>query len=314
MTALHRAPGLRAGARVHVVAPSGPVDETRLARGLALLRREVVDRHGGELILADSLRARDGYLAGDDSLRLRGLQQALADEHASVIWCARGGYGATRLLARLDPEPLRRHPKLLVGFSDITALLAWCLTRAATCSLHGPVVTQLAELHEEERTRIFDMLRGEAIVPLSAETGATVHGGRVEGRLIVGNLEVLRSLIGTPYLPSLEGCILGLEEVGERPYRIDRALTQFASSGALRGVRAVIVGQLLECEDPPDHPLRGPTAEEVVIERLERLGVPMVTGFPFGHDRLRNAALPFGTLTRLDADNGTLECLDSPLA
>jgi muramoyltetrapeptide carboxypeptidase len=280
---------------------------------MAHLRRELGVAHGVELVEAEGVLGRQGYFAGDDAARLAALQAAINDPSPGAIWCARGGYGATRLLARLDPSPLERHPKAFIGFSDITALMAWSLAHARICSIHGPVVTQLATLGEMDRARVIDMLVGQAASPLVAESGTTVHGGRVEGPLIVGNLEVLRCLVGTPHLPSLQGCILAIEEVGERPYRIDRALTQLIASGALRGVRGVAVGQLLACEDPPEATTTGVSAEQAVIERLEGLGVPIVTGFPFGHDPHQNAALPFGALVRLDADNAALECLQSAL-
>ena len=197
---------------------------------------------------------------------------------------------------------------LIVGFSDVTALLCWALTQAGVCSIHGRVLAQLDEITPDDRERLWTMLAGELPPPLVAEgDGATsVHGGRVEGRLIAGNIEVLRSLVGTPALPSLDGAIVALEEVGERPYRIDRALTQLMASGALRGVRGVALGRMHACERGP----RGWTAHEAALDRLERLGVPIVTGLPFGHARDHNAALPFGTLCRLDADQGSLEMLE----
>jgi muramoyltetrapeptide carboxypeptidase len=136
-----------------------------------------------------------------------------------------------------------------------------------------------------------------------------LQGGRVEGPLIAGNLEVLRALVGTRYFPPLAGTILAIEEVGERPYRLDRALTHLVSSGVLRGVRGVVVGQLVGC-DGPDGTGIGPTAHEVVLERLSTLRVPVATGFEFGHDDQQNAALPFGAKVRLHADAGTLEFLE----
>jgi muramoyltetrapeptide carboxypeptidase len=295
-------------ARVHVVAPSGPVNEARLRRGLAHVRRRF-----GEPRLATNLALRSGYFAGDDRERLACLDAALRDDHAQVIWAARGGYGATRLLARLDPAVLER-PKLLVGFSDVSALLCWAWAHAQVPSIHGPVVGQLDDLHEQDRQRLWTLLEGELPEPLCADghgaTATTIHGGRVEGRLIVSNLEVLRSLIGTPHMPSLAGAILALEEVGERPYRIDRALTQLLESGSLRGVAGVAVGDLQACVEPETGGSRGWTVSEVLDDRLGRLGVPVLIGLPFGHAPTRNAALGFGVWTRLDADQGALEQLE----
>jgi muramoyltetrapeptide carboxypeptidase len=293
-----------------VVAPSGPVSAERFDRGLKVLRRTLE----AEVVVSASVHEQQGYLAGSDASRLDAMRIALADPDATAIVCARGGYGATRLLPMLDPELLRRHPKLLMGFSDITALLCWAWMRGGLTSVHGPVVTQLSRLGHEDTMRLGDMLTGQLPAPISAEEGTCIHGGQVEGRLVVGNLEVLRSLVGTRYLPPFAGAILAIEEVGERPYRIDRALTQLIQAGAFRGVRGVVVGQFLRCEEPDWGTPDCPTAHDVLVERLEPLGIPVVTGFPFGHDDHRNAALPFGGLVRLDADNCTLSMLEPATA
>ncbi|MEM9456115.1 MAG: LD-carboxypeptidase [Myxococcota bacterium] len=300
-----RPAALGPGDRVHVVAPSGPVAAERFDRGLRILRRHL----DADLVLADNIHEQQGYFAGSDGLRLRCLHEALGDPQARVVIAARGGYGATRLLGALDPSRLREHPKLLVGFSDITALLCWAWVRAQVPSVHGPVVTQLSTTHPEDVERLVDLLRGQIPPPLESSEGTVVHGGTVEGPLIAGNLEVLRALVGTRFMPSLSGAILALEEVGERPYRIDRCLTHLLSSGALRGIRGVIVGQLTACEEPEGGQY-GPTAHEVVVERLTALGVPVVTGFPFGHASERHAALPFGAPVRLVADDCTLLFLE----
>lgn len=291
---------------VHVVAPSGPVADARLRRSLPLLARSL-----GEPTLAPNLGVREGYFAGNDELRRASLDAALRDDRARIVWAARGGYGLTRVLDRLDPRPLREHAKLLVGFSDVTALLCWAYVACGRASLHGPVVAQLAELPPDDVERVLDLITGEIASPLVAEHDAMVlHGGRVEGPLIVGNLEVLRALIGTPFMPSLQGAILAIEEVGERPYRIDRALTHLLASGALRGVRGVAVGQLHACAEPEHGGSHGMSAREVIEDRLGRLGVPVVVGLPFGHAPTRNAALAFGVPTRLDASLGMLEQLE----
>jgi muramoyltetrapeptide carboxypeptidase len=291
---------------VHVIAPSGPVDLDRVRRGLGHLRQRF-----GAPSLAANLEQRAGYFAGDDGERIAALGLALRDERAGIIWAARGGYGVTRLLARLDPELLRARAKLFVGFSDITALLCWAFVHGRVPGIHGPVVAQLDELGQPDRERLWDLLDGELPEPLLAdEHSTTLHGGRVEGPLIAGNLEVLRTLIGTAHMPSLQGAILAIEEVGERPYRIDRALTHLLDSGALRGIAGVVVGDLHGCTEPEHGGSRGWTAQEVCEDRLARLGVPVLLGLPFGHVPGRNAALGFGVRARLDADQGALEQLE----
>lgn len=296
---------MRVGDRAHVVAPSGPVPAERLDRGLRVLRRHL----DCDLILASNIHEQEGYFAGSDRVRAASLHHAFADDNARAILCARGGYGATRLLNALDPGHLRTNPKLIVGFSDITALLCWAWVRAGLRSIHGPVITQLSTLGPDDIDRLLSLLRGEVPAPLEAAEGTVLSGGTVEGSLIAGNLEVLRALVGTRYMPSMSGAILAIEDVGERPYRIDRALTQLISAGALRGIRGVVVGQLTRCEEPEGGQY-GPTASQVVVERLSTLGVPVVTGFPFGHGSDRNAALPFGARVRLAADDCTLMFLE----
>lgn len=298
-------PALRPGMTVHVVAPSGPVDAPRLDKGLRALKRALGE---GVLDLAENLLEAEGYLAGTDESRANSLHKAFADPDPGVVMCARGGYGVTRLLGRLDPARLRRNPKAIVGFSDVTALLSWAWVAASVATIHGPVLSQLHGLHPGDIEHLFDLMRGEVPPPIVASEGSALHGGTVEGRLVAGNLEVLRSLVGTRFFPPMRGNILALEEINEAPYRIDRSLTQLLSSGSLRGIRGVAVGQLSMCERPPSG--LGPTAEEVVLERLGTLGIPVVTGFEFGHNSGRNMALPFGTRVRLRADDCTIELLE----
>jgi len=298
-------------AKIHVVAPAGPVPADKLATGM-----KSAARYGTiQWQVAPNIDHHEGYFAGDDSARLAGVVHAMRDTEALAAWCARGGYGTTRLLSALTRElPATAgsaHP-FIIGFSDVTALLCWAWTQHQRPGVHGPVLTQFGSLQPEDQARAWDAIVGEVPSPLEVEGNESCVslGGSVEGRLIIGNLEVLRSLIGTPFMPSLEGCILALEEVGERPYRIDRALTHMHASGALRGIRGVALGQLTGCDEPEGTLSAGSRAIEVVHERLERLEVPVVSGFPFGHDPSRNAALIFGGRVRLEANHGTLISLE----
>lgn len=299
---------LKAGDPVHIVAPSGPVEATRFERGRARLAHSLSE---ARFLPSQQLFERSGYFAGDDATRAQALRTVFSEEGGGALWCARGGYGLTRILKKLDAKALMRNPKCIIGFSDVTALLCWAYVAADLCSLHAPVVTQISTLHPHDLEATLEWLRGEVPSPMAAESDAVsvLHGGQVEGPLIAGNLEVLRSLIGTPFMPELSGAVLALEEIGEQPYRIDRALTQLISSGALRGVKGVIVGQLLACDDPKAAPDR-PSAVEVCEERLGRLGIPVVLGAPFGHAPDRNFPLPFGVRVRLDADSATLIFLE----
>ena len=220
---------LEMGARVDVVAPSSGFDEASFADGLQVLRD-----FGLVPILGEHVRDRAGYLAGEDALRTADLRHALLRKDTQAVFCARGGYGLTRLLPALlrDTEVLGAlGDKLLVGFSDVTALHALCLRQGAA-SLHGPVVTSLRRVGDASRELLRRLLfepRGLGVI--TPDTAVRIAGGRARGLVVGGNLSVLTRLIGTAVWPSLEGRILLLEDVGERPYRLDRMLTHLLLAG-----------------------------------------------------------------------------------
>ncbi len=246
---------------------------------------------------ADGVLTRGGFLAGDDDRRAAELDGYLRDPEVRAIFVARGGYGSMRLLERLDAGALRADPKWIVGFSDITALLSWALARAGVCSMHGPVVTQLGELPAGDAEALFAALEDPAAAPsLGALQPVGAPGGPIEGRLVGGNLALVAHLAGTPYLPALAGAVLLLEDVGERPYAVDRYLTGLHLAGALDGVRGVLLGDFTGCEEtrgPPD-----PDVWAVLDERLARFGIPGRRGAPVGHGA-RNLSLVIGGSIRL---------------
>jgi muramoyltetrapeptide carboxypeptidase len=295
-----RPPRLQPGARVAVVAPAGPVPREAFAAGVAILGTRYRVVHGERIF------ARTGFLAGGDDERAAELAAALADPDVDAVICARGGYGLTRIVDGLDPAPFVRAPKPIVGFSDVTALLAWA-ARAGVIGVHGPVVTQLGTLAEEDGAALLALLESPAppppLVGLRTVAGA---GSVAEGRLLGGNLELVTRLIGTPLALALDGAVLLLEEIGERPYRIDRQLTHLLASGALARVAAVVMGDLVACVERDGS---GPDAAEVVSERLGRLGVPVLMGAPIGHGK-RNRAVPHGARVRVDGRAGSVEWLE----
>jgi muramoyltetrapeptide carboxypeptidase len=254
-----------------------------------------------QLVYEERVLSRIGYLAGSDEERLSELKAALSSPSVKAVICARGGYGLMRILAGLDAAGFAREPKAIVGFSDVTALHAWA-ARSGVPSIHGPVLAQLGDLPAEDTQLVIELLEGGAPRPIEGLRPWT-GSGEVEGRLLGGNLEMISRLVGTPWAFDLRDSILLLEEVGERPYRIDRSLTQLLLAGALEGVRGVVVGDLIGCHEPKPP---SPTAEEVVVERLSRLGVPVWGGAPIGHGE-RNRAVPLGVRARLG--NGRLEFL-----
>jgi muramoyltetrapeptide carboxypeptidase len=293
-----RPPPLRAGDVVRVIAPGSGFDIPAFEAGLDVLR----NRWGLRTRVRDDITARTGYLAGDDTRRLAEWDEAVADEEATAIFCARGGYGTMRLLPSIDPAPLLARPKLVVGFSDITALHA-LLNRAGLATVHGPVVTQLGRAPADALDHLWVLLSGLPGRPgvwdvpppgRGLSGGVTSVPGQASGTLLGGSLSLLAHLCGTPFLPPLAGAILALEDVGERPYRLDRYLTQLRLAGALDDLAGVALGQLTGCDDGDF------SATAAVRDLLRELGVPVVEGFDFGHQD-RNLALPLGTRATLVA-------------
>lgn len=269
---------LRPGDCLAVVAPSGAFDAERYARGVATLRdRGYVVR---EYLPSTPWR----YLAGTDEERLRLLHAAFADEEARAVIAARGGYGAMRLLPFLDWDRLAASPKPLIGFSDVTALHLPLQLRGRK-GVHGPVLTQLAEQPEASMDRFFDLLASDA--PPPPLSGRSVVPGVAEGRLVGGCLSLLAALVGTPFFPPLEGAILLLEEVGERPYRLDRLFTQLRLAGALDRVAGFAIGELTDCDG---NELKGAA---LLDEWIAELGKPAVSHLPIGHGAI-NCAVPLG--------------------
>ena len=304
MTPLTRPPRLTPGARVAIVAPSGPVPEERLAAGLDILRGwdldpvvapHVFDRHPGF-----------PYLAGQDADRAADFQAAWCDPDVSAVLCARGGYGAQRMVDLLDWDALRAAgPKVLVGFSDITALHEAFAARLGLVTLHGPMAAGVDFL---KSTRAQEHLRATLFTPESVRTitssGTTLVPGRARGVTLGGCVSLLASELGTPHArPGARGGLLLIEDVGEEPYRIDRILTQLLRSGWLDGVAGIALGSWEECG--PYEQLR-----PVLVDRLGGLGVPVVEEFGFGHGQ-DALTIPFGVEAELDADAGTLT-LDVP--
>ena len=298
--AFQHSPALAPGARVAVIAPASSFDRASFESGLALIgaRYEVHYRPG--------IFERHRYLAGSDSRRLEELTDALLDPAIRGVFCARGGYGATRLLARLAAVRSAA-PKPLVGFSDITALHLWLQSRGVV-SIHGPVLTQLGRLPAETLQRLFHLLESSAPPPALSASDTYVPGV-AEGPLLGGTLSVVTRLLGTPYMPSLEGAILLLEDVGERPYRLDRMWTHLELAGVLGQVRGIALGSFTNCEEKDaDY-----SAADLLRELAEASGLPCAAGFPIGHGAA-NEPVPLGARVRLDAGARSLTFLEGAVA
>ncbi|WP_030936903.1 S66 peptidase family protein [Streptomyces sp. NRRL S-646] len=304
MRELLRPSRLAPGARVAVVAPSGPVPEERVQAGLDVLRGwdldpvvapHVLDRHG-----------EFDYLAGTDADRAADLQAAWCDPSVDAVLCARGGYGVQRMVELLDWDAMSAAgPKVFVGFSDITALHEAFATRLGLVSLHGPMAAGIDFI---KNAHAQDHLKATLFAPETVRTitssGTTLVPGRARGVTLGGCLCLLAAELGTPHArPGARGGLLCLEDVGEETYRLDRYLTQLLRTGWLDGVQGVLLGSWERCD--PYEKVRA-----LLVDRLGSLGVPVVEEFGFGHCE-GALTIPFGVSAELDADAGTLT-LDEP--
>lgn len=276
---------------MRIVAPSSPFPRDAFDHGVARLRERYEVRN------EEAIFARDGFLAGDDDRRLAELVAALEEPDSHAIVAARGGYGMTRILTRLRPSQLSRARKLIVGFSDLTALHALART-AGLRSVHGAMVCGLA-IEGAAFDAWVALVEGAVPAPIDALT--TIAPGIAEGTLAGGNLATLVSLLGTETFPDLAGAILFLEDTGEKPYRVDRMLTQLIASGSLSGVAGVILGAFTEAKPNADEV----RVEDVLAERLASVGKPVAGGVRAGHVD-DNVPLPLGARVTLDAGRGTL--------
>jgi muramoyltetrapeptide carboxypeptidase len=294
---MQRPTPLAPGARVALIAPAGPLRSAGELETAIANAREL----GWEPVPARDALARVGYLAGDDTMRARALNDALADPTIDGIWCLRGGYGAMRILGTLDYEAMRRQPKALIGYSDVTALHAAFGARSGVVGYHGP--TARGQLTPFSRASLVRAAIDIADSCGTAGGARPLRSGRATGRLVGGNLALLAALVGTPYAPDYDGAILVVEDVGETTYRIDRMLTQLALCGALTRVAGIVFGQFTEGTDPTDVTSR--RLDDVLREAADVAGVPAIAGAPIGHidDQW---TIPLGATAELDADARTL--------
>ena len=302
---------LRFGDTVGIIVPASPPPDPRsVDHALATL-----EKFGFQPKLGKSVRVRHGFLAGSDRARAADVMAMFADPRVKAIFCLRGGYGSARLLDRLDYAFIRRHPKIFAGYSDITSLHGALGRQSGLITFHAPMLNRelgsekLPEFTRQSLLRTLMEARpaGSIVAGYAGGTVQVLRKGVAEGRLVGGNLSVLCTAIGTPWASLFRGRILFLEDVGERPYRLDRMLTHLGHAGILRQVAGVAVGVNHGCEDPTTATAKEyrQSSTDVLRERLASLGVPVVTGLPFGHVEF-NATLPVGARARLDGNRGDL--------
>lgn len=280
-----------------IIAPAGPVAPDELREGIELIKAS-----GYPVILGRNIFKAGTYLAGDDEARLQDLHEMFLDDRVKAIMCARGGYGSLRLLDRLDYESIGKNPKIFIGYSDITALLLTIYQRTGLITFHGPVLRELTKNRGRNWEALQNVLsRREFRLDL---TGACVlRPGTARGVLMGGNLSLLCHTMGTPFMPSLKGKILFLEERGEAPYRLDRMATHLRLCGGFEAVSAILLGSFLDCGDPS-------SVRETFSDILSGLDVPVVSGIPLGHGD-QNITVPVGVEAEIDTEEMHLVALET---
>jgi len=309
-----KAPRLKKGDKVALVSPAfaafnrNPVD----------IKKESLEALGLEVVLGQNFFNRYGYLAGTDEERAYDINAAFKDPSIKAVIAHSGGWGCARILPYLDYEQIRKNPKVVLGFSDITALLLGIHSQTGLITFHGPCPRNKVSADYTSRL----IFNGEAMhmknpvdfgenLADSKHRTLTLHAGKARGRLVGGNLTVLSAIVGSPYLPNLKDAILFLEDVEEQIYRVDRMLTHLKLAGLLKEIRGFVFGKCSRCG--PGERYGSLTLQDVLEDHIRPLGVPAFEGFMVGHIK-NQFTLPIGAQVEVNADQGTVSMLESPVA
>lgn len=307
-------PRLKSGDKLALIAPGSYISENELQDSIKNLKEL-----GFEVTYSEKILLQSGYFAGTDEDRAKDLLEKFSDISIKGIVCARGGYGCARILPMLDYGVIRVNPKVLIGYSDITALLYGFYQKAGLISFHGPVGTSTFNdysvdnfkkvLINPERETTFSNSKSGDDENVYGVT--TIVKGRGKGRLAGGNLSIMVSLVGTEFDVDYSNKIIFIEEVGEEPYRVDRMLTQLIQAGKFENAAGVMMGIFRKCEVKEESALtsKSYTLMEVLQDRLGNLKIPVVYGMSFGHVKDK-FTIPFGALAELDAEKQTFTLIE----
>jgi muramoyltetrapeptide carboxypeptidase len=308
-----KAPRLRRGDWIGVISPAGPVaDRSQIERGVRYLEQQ-----GYRVVVGEHAHKTYGYWAGTDEERLADLHAMFLNPEVKAILCVRGGYGISRLLSRLNYRLIIRHPKILVGFSDVTSLQLALWKKCGLVTFHGPMLradlsNRIDPFTEESFWRLITSAKQPKPYVFSEEELTHRIPGKSVGRLLGGNLSLVVSLLGTPYQPDYREALLFLEEVAEEPYRIDRMLMQLSNAGVLNQISGILTGQFAHCRTrDPSRPSF--SVEQVLTDFGLKCGKPFLSGLPFGHVA-RKMTLPVGVRARLETGACRLVLLESAVS
>jgi len=271
---------------IGLIAPSGRLTQTKLQKA-----KKNLDVLGLKYTFSKYAAESDGYFAGTDAMRIHDLHAMYDNPEIDAIWCIRGGYGVTRIVDHLDYDLIGRNPKPIIGYSDITTLLAAIYQKTGNACYHGPVAAStMSEYTIDHLKPIYgldkdmDIELSKSNIEMAKEKTVyqyrVINPGKAKGKLVGGNLSLLSAMVGTRHALQAKNKLVFLEDIGEEPYRVDRMLTQLISSGFFEGVRGVFLGVFAGCHKKDEH---SKTLIEVISERIKRIEVPSAYGFSFGH-------------------------------
>ncbi len=284
---------LTPGDTIGIAAPASAFNQNAFTQGIAVLRTL-----GYNPLVPEDIFQCNRYLAGSDKKRAEILMRLFLDPDVKGVICARGGYGSIRLLPLIDFDAIALRPKVFIGFSDVTALLVNLVERCHWVVFHGPTVTSLSHADAESCLALKNAVSADEPTIIEARNGTVIYPGVASGRLMAGNLTTLSHLVGTSYMPELNGTILLIEDRGVRPYRIDRMLTHMKLAGCFEHLAGLAVGHFTQCGAIAE-------IEAIIAELFLDYRIPILSGFQVGHEQ-RNLTLPLGKSVSLDTATQTL--------
>ena len=290
---MKKTPTLSPGSSLGVCAPSACFDIEKLNSGI-----QILEDLGFKVKVPEEIFKRKRYLAGNDVLRARVINQFFSDPDIDGIICARGGFGSMRILDHLNWSTIRQNPKPFIGFSDNTAILLSIIGEAGNPVVHGPTVVSLANAKKETIDAFYNILTG-SLDKIDVTNGRILKSGKCTGVLKGGNLSTISHLLGTRFQPDFKNTILFIEDIGESAYKIDRMLTQMKMAGLFEGIRGVIIGSFENCDNYG-------YIEEILVEIYEEYNIPVLSGLDSGHGKI-NLSLCMGTHIQMDTEPARIQ-------
>ncbi len=286
---------------IGIISIAGPIKRKEIEAGI-----QILEHYGFKIKTGLNLYniSNFGYLAGNDKKRISDFYQMVIDKEVRGIICSRGGYGSMRIINHLEYNILLQNPKVFIGYSDITALLFAINKMTNLITFHGPMVKQLASLNNEDITWLFDLLRGGKNNIYISYANILIPG-KTKGILMGGNLSIICSLIGTPFMPNYKDILLFIEDVNEPYYKIDRMLTHLKLSGFLEKVSGLILGSFKGCGQED-------IINQIIYDIIKDIGFPCISNFPIGHGN-RNITIPIGIKAELNTYKKNIKFLEDPV-